>query len=314
MTGADGFVGRALSASLHKSGNSVIAAVRGSQAVTTPGVRNVQIADICTANWERLLEGVDAVVHLAARAHVVRERNSNALEEFRAVNVQPTIDLFRACQVTAVKRFVFVSSIGVNGKLTTGTPFTETDLANPTEPYAISKWEAEESLRVQFVRDSTSLVIVRPALIYGRNAKGNFLRLMRWIDAGWPLPFGAADARRSFLALTSICDLLDKCLTTPIETVQLFVAADSHSVSTRELIDALAFAMNIKRKQWRVPKKLLSIAAKAVGRSVEFQRLSTSLEVDSTRATTTLGWSSNVTLGADLHAMAETYLRSKNVT
>jgi nucleoside-diphosphate-sugar epimerase len=314
LTGAGGFVGRALTTFLHQSRDSILAVARGTKTVATSGVQTMHIADIRTANWEYMLEGVDAVIHLAARAHVLRERNSDPLAEFRAINVQPAIDLFRACQTAAVERFIFVSSIGVNGKRTDGRSFTEADFARPCEPYAISKWEAEESLRALLVRGSTNLIVVRPSLIYGPYAKGNFLKLMRWIDAGWPLPFAASDAKRNFLGLTSFCDLLKKCLTSPFESEQLFVAADRRSVSTHELISALAGAMNIKVKQTRVPIKLLSLLAKTIGRGAEFERMTTSLEIDSTRAATILGWKSNSALSADLQDMVDVYLRTKNDT
>lgn len=312
MSGADGFIGRALVDILRRSGDSILAVVRRTNAIVPPGVQTMQIADIRSASWEHALEGVDAVIHLAARTHILRERNSNPLAEYRAVNVQPTIDLFRACQAAAVERFIFVSSIGVYGKWSEGRPFTETDATRPAEPYAISKWEAEESLRALLARNSTKLIVIRPALIYGPYAKGNFLKLMRWIDAGRPLPFGAVHAKRNFLGLTSFCELIQKCLESRFEAEQLFVAADRAPVSTHELISAIAAAMNVKVKQRRIPVKLLSILAKLINRSAEFERLSTSLEVDSSRATTVLGWRSNPSLGADLQDMADGYLRTKN--
>jgi nucleoside-diphosphate-sugar epimerase len=314
VTGADGFIGRALIESLCHSGRSVVGVVRGANGIKTPGVQTVRIADIRTANWEHALQGVGSVIHLAARTHILRERHSNPLVEYRAVNVEPTVNLFRACQAAAVERFVFVSTVGVYGRLTEGHPFSEADAARPTEPYAISKWEAEESLRALLVPHSTKLMVIRPALIYGPHAKGNFLKLMRWIDARLPLPLGAIHAKRSFLGLQSFCELLRKCLEIPVEDQQLFVAADTTPVTTRELIDAIGAAMNIKVKQARVPVALLSILAKSVGRGAELERLSTSFEIDSTRATTVLGWRPNPALGADLQDMVDVYYRTKNAT
>jgi nucleoside-diphosphate-sugar epimerase len=314
VTGADGFIGRALIDSLHHLGGSVVGVVRGANKIETPGVQTMRIADIRTADWEHALKGVDSVVHLAARTHILRERHSNPLVEYRAVNVEPTVNLFRACQAAGVERFVFVSSIGVYGRLTEGHPFSEADSARPTEPYAISKWEAEESLRALLVPHSTKLVVIRPALIYGPYAKGNFLKLMRWIDARLPLPFGAVRAKRNFLGLRSFCGLLQKCLEMPVEDQQLFVAADTTPVTTSELIDAIAAAMTIKVKQARVPVALLSILAKSIGRGAELERLSTSFEIDSTRATLVLGWRPNPVMGADLQDMVDVYLRTKNAT
>lgn len=308
MTGADGFVGRALVDFLRERGDSVVAVTRRARAI--PGVRVVEVPDIRTAVWDRVLRDVDSVIHLAGRAHVLRERNPDPLAEFRAVNVRPTIDLFRASQAANVERFVFVSSIGVNGNFTAGRAFTETDIPRPAEAYAASKWEAEQSLRELLRPDATRLIIVRPSLIYGAHAKGNFLRLMRWIDAGWPLPFGALSAKRTFLGLTSFCDLLRKCASIPVEGEQLFVAGDDGGVSTSELVGALAAAMQVRSRQSRVPLKLLSILARSLNRRAEFDRLSKPLEVDSSHARASLGWTSPA-LSADLRKMVDVYLQTK---
>lgn len=311
MTGAGGFVGRVLVGSLDRSGHSVLAVARGNGSSMLHGVRALLIPDIREANWADMLQGVDAVIHLAARAHIINERASDPLAEFRSINSRPAVDLYRACQDAAVERFVFVSSIGVNGTFTTGVPFTEEDAANPTEPYAVSKWEAEQLLRAQFRRDSTGLTIVRPALIYGPQAKGNFERLMRLVNSGLPLPFGAMRGKRSFLGLSAFCDLLEKCLVRSSRDVQLYLAADNRPVTTSEIVSALAAALGKHRKQWRVPIAFLSLAAKSVNRTTELKRLTESLEVNPSLAQRTLGWSSDA-MGADLSAMAETFLRTRN--
>jgi len=308
LTGADGFVGKAVVEFLSSTGDSVVAVTRRAQAI--PGARVLQVPDIRTAVWDGVLQGVDCVIHLAARAHVLRERHPDPLSEFRAVNVRPTIDLFRASQAAQVERFIFVSSIGVNGNFTAERAFTETDAPRPAEPYAVSKWEAEQSLRAHRRPDATRLIVVRPSLIYGAYAKGNFLRLMRWIDAGWPLPFGALRAKRTFLGLTSFCDLLKKCASIPIEGEQLFVAGDDRPVSTSELVGAMAAAMHSRSRQLRVPVKLLSILARSLNRRAEFDRLSKPLEVDSSRARASLGWTSTA-LSADLRKMVDVYLQTK---
>lgn len=308
LTGAGGFIGRALVEFLRRSGDTVIAVVRSAQELATAEV--LQIRDIRTAEWSQALKGVETVIHLAGRAHILKERNASPLAEFRSVNVQPTADLFRACQRTGVERLIFVSSIGVNGTFTQGQAFRETDPARPLEPYAISKWEAEESLRALHVANSTKLIVVRPSLIYGSHAKGNLLRLMRWIDTGWPLPLGALNAKRTFLGLTSFCDLLKKCASIPFEHEQLFVAGDDRPVGTDEFIAALATAMNVKVRLLRFPVKMLGMIAGSINRRAEFERLSGSLEVDSSRARAVLGWRSPA-LGTDLQIMADIYCRTK---
>jgi nucleoside-diphosphate-sugar epimerase len=309
VTGAGGFVGRALLPHLHRAGASVIAAVREQRPdLDLPG-QTIRMGDLTALpDWGPILRQVDAVIHLAARAHVTSEHAPHPLAEFRAANVAPALSLFTACQQASLARFVFVSSIGVNGVLSPGSAFRETDRPNPVEPYAISKWEAEQALLEQASRGSTELVIVRPVLIYGPHAKGNLLRLMRWIDSGWPLPFGSLRSARSLLGLGNFCDLLNLCVTHPSAGNQLFVAADAQSTSTQGLIAAIAEEMNRKVRLAKLPPGILRLAGSAIGTRSEMNRLVGSLEVDASKARVMLNWRSAPIFSTDLRAMVDQYL------
>jgi nucleoside-diphosphate-sugar epimerase len=312
VTGAEGFVGRTLTANLRRQGASVMGAIRSAYTAQSLALETVVTGDIRFGpNWDALLKGVDCVVHLAARAHVTRDRASNPIAEFRAVNVAPAVGLFKACQRAGLERFIFVSSIGVNGAFTHGRPFLESDVPSPVDPYAISKWEAEQELLKAVIDGSTKLVVIRPTLVYGRDAKGNFLRLMRLIDSGWPLPFAAITAKRSFLGLTNFCDLLRRCLEAPLKAQQLFVAADPSPMSTADLIRRIADAMSTQPKMLAVPPAVLKFAGSLFGRGSEIERLTGELEVDASKARIALNWQPNADCTRDVEAMVEAYVRAK---
>jgi nucleoside-diphosphate-sugar epimerase len=312
VTGAGGFVGRELVPTLRGIGWSVIAGVRAGSPASADSSAVADTACLGdlrdSPNWGEWLPGVDAVIHLAARAHVVRERSENPIDAFRAVNVQPALDLFKACQAAGVKRYVFMSSIGVNGVITHGRPFQETDRANPTEPYAISKWEAERGLRALSAEGGTDLVIVRPVLIYGPGVKGNFLRLLRLVRSGWPLPLGAIRAKRSILSLTSLCDLLVRCIRFPEASGRLLLAADREPVSTRDLIVLIAELMHRPARMVPVPPRVLTAAARLAGFGAEIARLTGSLEVDSSAARRLLAWDGIAGLRYDMRRMVDAFL------
>lgn len=312
MTGADGFVGRRLVGTLQERGFSVVGSARKS-GVLAPGLEFVRIGDLRSSlQWESALTGVDAVIHLAARAHVVDERLRNPIAEFREVNVRPSIALFQACQKAGVARFVFVSSIGVNGVSTCDRPFSELDVPKPIEAYGQSKWEAEQGLRELHKKGSTAVVIVRPALIYGPHAKGNLLKLMRWVDSGRLMPFGAVSASRSFLSLSYFCDLLVRCLTDVNAEDQLFLAADPEPISTIGMVQAIALFMHRQVRLISVPLHLLRLIGYAAGRSREVNRLTASLVVDSSKARAVLNWPNSTSFEYDVQCMVEEYLRGQS--
>jgi UDP-glucose 4-epimerase len=309
ITGADGFVGRELSRSMLEAGASVVAAVRRPGTHADAGAKTVCVGDLREwRNWDAALTNVDAVIHLAARAHVIAERAGDPLEEFRETNVKPTIKLFSACQARGVKRFIFVSTIGVNGVATQERPFQDGDVPNPTEPYAISKWEAEQALNGLASRGGTELVIVRPTLIYGPLAKGNFLRLMRLVNSGWPLPLGAVTATRSILGLTNFCDLLAKCVDHRAAAGQIFLAADRKPILTRDLIVAIADAMNRRARLIRIAPRILTRLGHLSGFGAEIDRLTASLEVDSSKTRKLLDWNGDAGCERDMKRMVDEFL------
>jgi nucleoside-diphosphate-sugar epimerase len=314
VTGAEGFVGRELVLAMHNVGLSVLAAVRDGHKRLPMPAETVCIGDLSEfPDWRKALIRVDAVVHLAARAHVMVERARDPIEAFRAINVEPTLSLFKACQLAGVARFVFVSTIGVNGVMTHGRPFRIDDIPNPTEPYAISKWEAERGLRDLAASGATELVIVRPSLIYGPGAKGNFLRLLRLVNAGWPLPFGAVDAKRSILSLASFCELLIRCTQQREASGQVLLAADIEPIATRDLISALAILMNRRARLVSVPPRVLTILGQLSGFGAEVTRLTGSLEVDSSSSAQLLDWKMGANFQYDMKRMVEAFLGTHNV-
>jgi nucleoside-diphosphate-sugar epimerase len=315
VTGANGFIGRRLTSWLDRGGYSVLAAVRDDGPSSVLSVETIKVGDVRRSpNWAPALTGVDAVVHLAARAHVTSEDEVSPLGAFRAANLLPTIELFKVCQQAAVRRFVFVSSIGVNGVSTRIAPFREDDIPQPVEPYAVSKWEAEQALRALMTQGPTELVVVRPALTYGPHAKGNLLRLMRLIDNEWPIPIGSLSASRSLLGISNLCDLLLRCVENPAAANQLFLAADPQPISMKQLIVTLSGLMHRRARLVRVPAGLLKVLGACVGKLTEVNRLLESLEIDSSKARMTLGWQPIAAFEPDLQEMVAAYVSSKGGT
>jgi len=314
ITGAEGFVGRQLVPSMHDAGVSVVAVVRQNYTHGLVGVKTVSVGDLREWNdWRATLTNVDAVVHLAARAHVIIERARDPLEAFRDTNVKPTLALFKSCQTAGVKRFVFVSTIGVNGVSTHGGPFRDGDVPSPTEPYAVSKWETEQALSALALGGATELVIVRPTLIYGPGAKGNFLRLMRLVRSGWPLPLGAVCARRHILSVSSFCDLLVRCTHHKAAAGQIFLAADRRPILTRDLVITIADLMKRRARLVRISPWILARMGHISGFGVEIDRLIASLEVDSSRALELLDWSGDENVDRDMKGMVDEFLGTHHV-
>ena len=315
VTGASGFVGRFLVDFLVKSGHSLTVVSRHGVQTFVDLVKHIHIDDLRNRNaWDRIdFSDFDVVIHLAARAHVLRRSGRVDIEEFRAVNVIPSISLFQACQRANVQRFVLISSIGVNGTTSTGRPFTESDTPNPTEPYSVSKWETEQALTRLSNVASTQLTIIRPALVYGPNAKGNFRRLMNLIERGWPIPAPLPDNRRNFLGVENLCGLIELCMHHRSAIAQTFVAADMRSVSTRELISLIAHSMERKARVINMSRALLLAVGSVIGRRTEAVRLSESLEIDSSKARNLLNWENNQDFPAGIEKMVSAFLKAQHV-
>jgi nucleoside-diphosphate-sugar epimerase len=317
ITGADGFVGKAVCRRLLESGLTPRAGLRNASLwpalkAATPGLDEFATIGDLGANPDlRLpLDDVSAVVHLAARLHIMHDNVLNPLNEFRRVNVGGTAALARAAAAQGVRRFVFVSSVKVNGESTAGRPFTEGDLPAPQDPYAVSKWEAEEALRGIAAETGLEVAIIRPPLVYGPGVRANFLRLMRLVERGLPLPLPNTNNRRSLIGVENLADCLVRCVMHPRAANHTFMVSDGQDVSTRELVVRLAPLLG--RSAWFLPvsEVVLRLAARLVGKRSAVDRLLGSLEIDSSNVRRTLEWEPPVTLSCGLEATARWYLES----
>jgi len=305
ITGANGFVGRALCAEAARLGFPVRGVTRHPCSLPR-GIEGVALGDASAqTDWRFSLDRIQVVVHLAARAHVMRDRSRNPVDEFRRVNVDSTLNLARQAADAGIKRFVFVSSIGVNGLETAvGRSFSEKDLPQPHNAYAVSKWEAEQGLLGIAAESSMELVIIRPPLVYGPNAPGNFGLLMRWLQRGIPLPLGSIHNRRSLVALENLVDLIVTCLTHPAAANQTFLVSDGEDVSTSELLRRMGRAMGRPARLIPVPASWLKLAAAIVGKPDVAQRLCGSLQVDIEKTRRLLGWTPLISLDEGLRRAA----------
>jgi nucleoside-diphosphate-sugar epimerase len=292
ITGATGFVGSGVVARLAGEGVETLACVRDGM-VSMPGdVRVVPVAEL-TANtdWRQVLAGVKSLVHLAARVHVMEDTEVDPLTAFRAVNVDSTLNLARQAVTAGVKRFVFISSVKVNGESTEpGRAFTDADAPNPQDAYGQSKHEAEQGLR-QFSADTDmEVVIIRPPLVYGPGVKANFAALMRAVKRGWPLPLGIVHNQRSLVALDNLVDFIVNCITHPQAANQTFLVSDGQDVSTTELVRGMAQAAGVPVRLVPVPLWALRAGASLLGKGDAVQRLCGNLQVDISKARSLLGW------------------------
>ncbi len=250
--------------------------------------------------WDKAVQGVDAVIHLAARAHIMRDVAGDPLAEYRRVNVTGTRILARAAAAAGVRRLVFLSSVKVNGEHTGAEPYTERDPPRPQDSYGISKWEAEQALLENAAQSPMQTVVLRPPLLYGPRVKGNFLSLMRAIDRGVPLPFASIDNRRSLLYLGNLIDAITLCLDHPAAAGNTYLVADDDGVSTPDLIRGIAAALGKPARLMPFPPSLLRLAGTMTGKAAEAARLVGSLQVDSNRIRRELGWRPRATMAQGL--------------
>jgi nucleoside-diphosphate-sugar epimerase len=296
VTGASGFVGAALCSSLQYSNLCVLGAVRKlNQAKLHHKIKckEIAIGDISIeTNWHESLRDVTHVVHLAARVHVMHEKSADPLEEFRRINVDATVNLAKQAASVGVKRFVYLSSIKVNGEFTEdGWPFTAGDVPAPVDPYGISKFEAEAALRQIAIETGMEVVIIRPPLVYGPGVKANFDSMMRWLRRGLPLPLGAlTHNKRSMVALGNLVDLITVCLSHPAAANQTFLVSDAEDLSTTDLLQKTATALGVHARLFAVPPALLKLVAKLLGKKAVYQRLCGSLQIDMTKTQQLLNW------------------------
>lgn len=315
-TGANGFVGRALCAELISQEFTVLAAVREKAALencTSVVVGNINN----TTNWSTALSGVDIVIHLAARVHVMNDHVSDPMAEFRKVNVDGTLNLARQAVKAGVKRFIFISSVKVNGEFTlppssssasgrgVPTAFSEVDIPSLQDVYGISKFEAEQGLLKIAEETGMEVVIIRPPLIYGAGVKANFASLLSVVKRGIPLPLGAINNKRSFIYVENLVSFILHCIQHPLAANQIFLVSDGQDLSTTELLKMCAIALDVKPRLLPVPQKLIELGAAIIGKRDVAQRLCGNLQVDITKARELLGWSPPYSLADGLKATAD---------
>ncbi len=312
ITGVNGFVGKTLSDELVIKGFNVNGTVRSVMSVDFPGaVTKFVIKDIDSkTDWQNALESVDVVIHLAGRVHVMKDTAIDALSEFRRVNVEGTLKLARQAVEDGVQRFIFISSIKVNGEGSIlGQPYTPEDQPAPVDPYGISKREAEDGLRQLASETGMEVVIIRPPLVYGPGVKANFQSMMHWLDKGIPLPLGAIHNRRSLVSLDNLIDLIVTCIHHPAAANQTFLAGDGEDLSTTELLQRMAAALGKKAWLIPVPSFILEWGARLVGKQAITQKLCGSLQVDISKARDLLDWKPPVSVDEALRKTAQYYIK-----
>lgn len=307
VTGANGFVGRAACAALRQARYTVVPAVRRSCGLAEERV----VGEIGPHTvWLAALSGVDTVVHLAARVHVMRDTAANPLAAFRQVNVAGTLNLARQSAVAGIRRFVFVSSIKVNGE-ERNLAYTEADAPAPEDAYGISKWEAEQGLRQIAAETGMDIVILRPPLVYGPGVEANFLALMRAVAHGIPLPLGAIDNRRSLIFVGNLADAILRSLEHPAAAGKTFLVSDGEDVSTPELVRRMAYALGRPARLVSLPAPILRAVATLAGKSAQATRLMDSLIIDSGNIRRALGWLPPFSLNQGLQLTIVAYLSQR---
>lgn len=307
VTGATGLVGEAVVFRLLLDKRyTPVAAVRATTRLS--GLCRIVPFDLELPTGMPELRGIDVIVHCAARVHVMNEKGADGLAAFRKINVEGTVRLAQRAAECGVKRFIFISSIKVNGE---GTPrnktFKATDLPAPVDAYGISKREAEDAIRQVCEETGMELVVIRPPLVYGPGVKANFLSMVRWLDRGIPLPLGAIDNRRSLVAIGNLTDLVLTCIDHPAAAGEIFLVSDGEDLSTTQLLRRTALALGKSARLLPVPAGLLQAAASMVGKSGIAERLCGNLQVDIQRTCELLGWRPPINTEKALRQTVEHY-------
>lgn len=295
VTGANGFVGKPLCMALINHGFVVRSISRGQD-------KTHQIASIDNStDWKGLIDGVDVVIHLAARLDVSKAVNLDQLPIYRDTNVDGTMNLARQALQAGVKRFIFISSIKVNGEQTSaGCAFSAADEPAPEDPYGISKWEAERALLTLAQGSCMDVVIVRPPLVYGPGVKGNFSTMIKLLQTGLPLPFGAIANQRSLVAIDNLIHLIMVCINHPAAANQVFLVSDGEDLSTTALLRRLALAAGVSSRLIPLPAALVNFVFTVLGKKMMAGRILGSLQVDISKTREVLGWQPPVTVDQGL--------------
>ncbi len=292
ITGASGYIGRALTHRLLDDGHAVTAMVRRPDPGLPAQAQQWPVADICAlpADSAHRLQSVHCVIHCAARVHVMRETQAVPIDAFRQVNVDATLALARLAATAGVRRFVFLSTIGVNGSESSAGAFRHDDRPQPPSPYAVSKQEAEQALDALARRSAMQAMHVRPPLVYGRGAPGNFALLRKAVASGLPLPLGALHHKRSFVSLDNLVDLLAHLVTWPGHGSGAYLVSDAQDLSTTDFVRAIGHAMGKRPWLLPIPQSLLTALAGLLGRADQIRKMAVPLTLDITHTCTELGW------------------------
>lgn len=318
ITGATGFVGQVLVDSLLDAKFEVTALVREQSLFLSEAVVQVVAGDfkawsaensLLNSNIKQNLQNIDLVIHMAARVHVMSESSNDPLAQFSVVNKDTTLALARMAADAGVKRFIFISSVKVNGEMTElNKPFKPADQYIPTDPYGLSKFEAEQGLLALAKATCMDVVIIRPPLVYGPGVRANFASMMKWINKGVPLPFGAIHNQRSLVALDNLVSFIIHCINHPQAANEVFLISDGEDVSTTQLLRKVAKAFGKSTWLVPVPLSLMNFAARLIGKGDMANRLFGSLQVDSSKARDLLGWMPITTMDEQLKKTADAYL------
>lgn len=303
VTGATGFVGRALINALLRRGHRPTEALRHALGKPSWRLSSFVVGNIDgMTGWSKALQGAEAVIHLAARVHVMSESADDPLAEFRRVNTEGTLNLARQAAAVGVRRFISLSTIGVNGNSTLhGKVFTPTDTPSPFDPYSMSKHEAEIGLHSIARSTGMEVVIIRPPLVYGANAPGNFGKLTRLVAKSLPLPLGSINNRRSLVGIDNLVDFMVTCLEQSAAANETFIVSDGEDLSTPDLVRRMARAMHRPARLFPVPPGLLAITGSLLGNDDLIRRLCGSLQVDITKSRDLLGWRPRVSVDEGLN-------------
>ena len=292
ITGSNGFIGQYLAHYLAESGNEVIHTYRHfPDGINAKNAGHFAVGDIdAHTQWQSALENVDVVVHLAARVHVMKETQADPLMAFRVVNTEGTMNLARQAVTAKVKRFVYLSSIKVNGEQTDTKSFYADDEPDPRDPYAVSKYEAEQQLLALSRETGLEVVIIRPPLVYGPGVKGNFNRLIKLVNKTIPLPLAGINNARSLVNIQNLCSLIQTCTVHPLAAGEVFLVSDGRDLSTSQLFQQIAVALGKKSRLFYLPQSVIRVLAYGLNRGAEYQRLFGSLQVDISKNQQLLEW------------------------
>jgi nucleoside-diphosphate-sugar epimerase len=314
VTGSSGFIGRKLIKKLENNGINYVGIVRNQNQDNQykDSRKYIEININENTDWSFPLKNIDCVIHCAARAHVIKETSNKPLESYRSLNVNSTINLAKQCAINGVKRFIFLSSIGVNGNFTTPPKkFSFKDVPSPAEDYAISKLEAEQALKKILSETDLEVVIIRPPLVYGPDVKGNFLRLLNLININFPFPFSLIKNSRSYIGVDNLVDFITLCINHPDAKGNTFLVSDNNDISTPDLIKKLVSRMGKFPIIFPVPIFLLRIIFSLFGLRKNLDRLVQSLQIEYSNKNTNLNWTPSKSLDQGLNEMIESYQKKK---